>query len=65
MGLIQLVLFLFARRARENKGILKKLEVEKTLLRRELFDRIKSGRLVHTPKGDYLPVGFESLPVLE
>ena len=53
-----------SRRARENKGILQKLEKEKMLLRRELFDRIKGGKLFHKPQGDYMPVGFDSIPVL-
>ena len=57
------LIFLF-RRARENKGILQKLEKEKLLLRRELFDRIKKGQLIYNPKGDYIPVGFNSVPVV-
>ena len=52
------------RRARENKGILQKLEKEKLLLRRELFDRIKKGQLIYNPQGDYIPVGFKSVPVI-
>ena len=50
------------RRARENKGMLTKLGVEKKLLRSEIFDRVKSGQIYYTPKGDYLPVGFKTLP---
>ena len=53
----------FFRRARENKGILQKLEKEKLLLRRELGDRIKKGQLIYNPKGEYVPVGFDSVPV--
>jgi len=63
-GPVNEVLPYLSRRARENKGILQKLEVEKALLRRELMDRFKKGRLVHKPRGDYLPVGFDRLPVL-
>jgi len=50
------------RRARENGGMLSKLQTEKTLLRRELGDRLKSGQILYTPKGDYVPVGFEKVP---
>ena len=32
------------RRAHENKGILEKLEKEKTLLKRELWDRVRCGK---------------------
>ena len=52
-----------SRRARENKGILQKLEKEKLLLRRELFDRLKRGQIIYKPKGEYMPVGFDSIPV--
>merc|ERR1711963_626804 len=62
-GPVNEVLPYLSRRARENKGILQKLEVEKSLLRRELFDRIKKGQLIYNPKGDYIPVGFNSVPV--
>ena len=44
------------RRAHENKGILVKLNKEKKLLRRELKDRVLSGRLMHRPKGEYIPI---------
>ena len=53
-----------SRRARENKGILQKLEIEKALLRKELFSRIKQGKLRDQGKGEYLPVGFDRLPEL-
>ena len=54
---------MISRRARENKGILQKLEKEKLLLRRELFDRLKRGQIIYKPKGEYMPVGFDSIPV--
>jgi len=63
-GPVNEVLPYLSRRARENKGILQKLEVEKELLRKELFSRIKSGKIIGSPKGEYLPVGFDKLPQL-
>ncbi len=39
--------------------MLKKLEVEKTLLRKELGRRMAKGQMFYTPKGEYTPVGFE------
>jgi hypothetical protein len=39
--------------------MLSKLATERMLMRRELIDRVKSGRLFYTPQGDYAPVGFE------
>ena len=44
------------RRARENSGILAKLEKEKQLLRRELRDRVVQGELLRRPRGDYTPI---------
>ena len=55
---IYLHIFLI-RRARENGGMLSKLKTEKTLLRKEMLSRLATGRIVYTPKGDYVPVGFE------
>merc|ERR1711876_43433 len=63
-GPVNEVLPYLSRRARENKGILQKLEIEKALLRQELFSRIKQGKLRDQGKGEYLPVGFDRLPEL-
>jgi len=63
-GPVNEVLPYLSRRARENKGILEKLEREKLLLGRELFDRLKKGQLIYKPKGEYMPVGFTSVPVI-
>lgn len=49
------------RRARENGGMLTKLKTEKMLLRKEMFSRATSGRIIYTPKGDYVPVGYDKL----
>ena len=42
--------------------MLTKLGVEKSLLRSEIVDRFTKGQVFYTPKGDYLPVGFKTLP---
>lgn len=41
--------------------MLKKLDTEKTLLRRELGRRVMKGQIFYKPQGDYVPVGFENV----
>ena len=47
------------RRARENGGMLTKLQTEKSLQRKELWRRLKTGQVFYKPQGNYVPVGFE------
>ena len=39
--------------------MLKKLQMEKKMHRKELVRRVANGQLFYTPQGDYTPVGFE------
>ena len=47
------------RRARENGGMMTKLATEKSLQRKELFRRLRTGQVFYKPQGNYVPVGFE------
>merc|ERR1711862_489675 len=58
-GPVNEVLPYLSRRANENGTMLGKVAQEKSLLSKEMFSRATSGRIIYTPKGDYVPVGYD------
>lgn len=55
-GPIDKVLPYLSRRALENHGLLKKVDKELNMLKRELIRRILKGQIFYRPKGNYMPI---------